>query len=144
MLRRLLTACVPVTAQRLAAWVSGAMGLLGLVLGAVGVYGITAYTVVQRRREIGVRIALGARPGDVLSLMLRRGMVAPLVGMAVGLSISLPATHALSGLLAGVSPADPVTLGAVVAVLSLVAGVAILVPCGSASRMDPMTTLRAD
>ncbi len=138
--------------QRIAAWVVGSLGLLGLLLGAVGVYGVTAVAVGQRTREIGVRLALGASAGDVLRLMMSRGLRAPLAGMVVGLALavlvgallvgSLPGIDA--GLLGRVSAVDPPTYGAVVALLACVAGLAVLIPASRASRMDPADTLRQD
>ncbi len=136
--------------QRIAAWVVGAMGLLGLLLGAVGVYGVTAIAVGQRTREIGVRLALGASGGDVLRLMLRRGLRAPLIGMVIGLCLALLVAAVLvgslpgmdAGLLGRVSAFDPLTFGSVAALLVFVAGTAVLVPSGRAARMDPADTLR--
>lgn len=136
--------------QRIAAWVVGMMGVLGLLLGAVGVYGVTAVAVSQRTHEIGVRLALGARAGDVLGLMMRRGLRAPLVGMVVGLVVAtavallLVSAPGIGGLLGRASAFDPLTLGGVLAVLGSVAAVAVLVPSHRASRMDPAVTLRSD
>ncbi len=138
--------------QRIAAWVVGTMGLMGLLLGAVGVYGVTAVAVGQRRHEIGVRLALGARAGDVLRLMMRRGLRAPAVGMVGGLCGALLVSLLLvggvpgvsSGLLGRVSPYDPVTFGTVLLVLGSVAALAVLVPSRRAARMDPASTLRSD
>ncbi len=130
--------------QRLAAWVAASMGVLGLLLAAVGVYGISAYNVAQRRREIGVRIALGATPLDVVRLTLRRGLVAPLVGMSLGLALAFVITRLMLGFLAGISPLDPLTFGSVVFGLLAVAGSAVLLATRRATRLDPVATLRAE
>ncbi len=138
--------------QRIAAWVVGVLGLLGLLLGAVGVYGVTAVAVGQRTHEIGVRLALGARATDVLRLMMRRGLQAPVVGMVVGLGLATAVSLLLvggmpginAGLLGRVSPFDPITFGSVMVVLGSVAVAAVLVPSRRASRMDPARTLRSE
>ena len=130
--------------QRMAAWVAGVMGVVGLVLGAVGVYGVTAFVIGQRTREIGVRIALGARTADVLRMILQEGMRAPLLGMAVGFAGALAVTRFLVGLLAGVSPVDPLTFTAVAAGLVTVALIAIVIPARRAARLDAMSTLRVE
>jgi predicted permease len=130
--------------QRMAAWVAGVMGLVGLVLGAVGVYGVTAFAIGQRTREIGVRIALGARADDVMRLITRQGMRAPLLGMAVGFAAAIAVTRFLAGLLAGVSPFDPLTFSAVAVGLAVVALSAVLIPARRAARVDAMVTLRTE
>lgn len=130
--------------QRMAAWVSGLMGTLGLILGAVGVYGVTSFSVAQRRREMGVRLALGARPVDVVSMIVRQGMLSPAAGVVTGLGLAFGVTRFLSTLLAGISPLDPVTFLGVVVVLGLVAAVAVSVPAFGAARTDPVVTLRAE
>ncbi len=130
--------------QRLAASVSGVMGLIGLLLGAIGIYGVTAFTIAQRTREIGVRMALGASRSDVIIMMLRQGLRAPFVGLAIGLAVALAASQALRSLLAGISPMDPVTFGGTILLLSTVALVAVLIPARRAASLDPMTTLRAE
>jgi predicted permease len=130
--------------QRVAAWVAGVMGFVGLLLGAVGVYGVTAFAVGQRRREIGVRIALGADTSNVLSLMMRRGLVAPMIGMVAGLAVTVIATRLLTSLIPGVSPLDPLTFGSVIAILAAVAVLATLLPARKAVRLDPVEALRAE
>jgi predicted permease len=138
--------------QRIAAWVVGLLGFLGLLLGAVGVYGVTAVAVGQRTHEIGVRLALGARATDVLGLMMRRGLHAPVVGMVVGLGLAAAVALLLvggmpgidAGLLGRVSAFDPMTFGSVLVVLGSVAVAAVLVPSRRASRMDPARTLRSE
>jgi putative ABC transport system permease protein len=120
----------------------GLFGLLALALASVGLYGILAYSVSSRRREIGVRMALGASRLDVLRLVLRQGMMLVGIGVAVGLGISLLVGRAFSRMLFGLSPADPLSLLGASAVLLLVAALACYLPALAASRMDPMQALR--
>ena len=120
----------------------GIFGLLALALASVGLYGILAYSVSSRQREIGVRMALGASRADVLRLVLRQGMMLVGVGVAVGLGISLLVGRAFSGMLFGLSAADPLSLLGASAVLLLVAALACYRPALAASRMDPMRALR--
>jgi predicted permease len=119
-------------------------GALALTLAAVGLYGIVAYVVRQREREIGVRVALGAPPARVVGLMVRRGMAPVLAGLAVGLPLALLATRLLRALLYEVSASDPVTFVGVAALLAAVALVASWLPSRRAARVDPTVTLRAD
>ncbi len=117
-------------------------GLLALALASVGLYGILAYSVSSRQREIGVRMALGASRFDVLRLVLRQGMALVAVGVSLGLAISLLVGRAFSRMLFGLSPADPLSLLGASAVLLLVAALACYLPALAASRMDPMQALR--
>src|SRR5687767_3212469 len=119
-------------------------GALALTLAAVGLYGVVAYVVRQREREIGVRVALGASPARVVGLMVRRGMAPVLAGLAVGLALALFATRLLRSLLYEVSASDPVTFVGVAALLAAVALVASWLPARRAARVDPTVTLRAD
>ena len=130
--------------QRLAAWVAGVVGLVGLLLGAVGVYGVTSFGVAQRTHEIGVRMALGAKASDVRRLMLRSGMRAPLGGMMLGLVAAAGFAQLLDSFLYGLSTVDPTTYVAVVLVLGAVALGATLLPARRAAATDPVETLRAD
>jgi predicted permease len=120
----------------------GIFGLLALALASVGLYGILAYSVSSRQREIGVRMALGASRFDVLRLVLRQGMALVAIGVSLGLAISLVIGRAFSGMLFGLSPADPLSLLGASAVLLLVAALACYLPALAASRMDPMQALR--
>jgi putative ABC transport system permease protein len=112
------------------------------LLAAVGIYGVTAFAVGQRRHEIGVRLALGARRADVLGLVLRQGMALCLTGVVAGLVLALPATRAVRGLLYGLGPSDPGTFAAVAALLAAVALLATFLPARRAAAVDPLTTLR--
>lgn len=120
----------------------GVFGLLALALASVGLYGLMAYSVRNRQREIGVRMALGASRPAVLRLVLRQGMTLVAAGIAIGLGCSLLLGRAFSKLLFGLSPADPLALAGASVVLLLVAFVAAYVPALTASRMEPMKALR--
>ena len=120
----------------------GVFGLLALGLASVGLYGIMAYSVNQRRREIGVRMALGAGQGNVWLMILRQGMRLVLTGLAVGVAFALMVGHALSRFLYGVSGSDALSIGGASLVLLVVAVVACYLPARSASRVDPLVALR--
>jgi putative ABC transport system permease protein len=117
---------------------------LALALAGVGIFGVVSYTVVQRTREIGIRMALGAAPGRVLHEVVGRGVGLAGIGLGVGLVLSLGATRTLAGLLYGVGPQDPATLAATLAVLGGAALAASWIPARRATRVDPITALRAD
>jgi predicted permease len=127
---------------RNAALLLSGFGLLALLLAAVGLYGVISYTVSRRTREVGIRMALGARHADVLGLVVGEGFRLALVGVAVGLAAAFGVTRFLAGMLYQVSPTDPLTFVVVPMVLTLVAVVASYVPARRASRVDPMTALR--
>jgi predicted lysophospholipase L1 biosynthesis ABC-type transport system permease subunit len=117
-------------------------GFLALALASVGLYGIMAYSVNLRRREIGVRMALGASQGKVWLLVLRQGMTLVLSGLAIGVALALLVGHALSRFLYGVQGTDYSSVAGASLVLMLVALIACYLPARSASRVDPLTALR--
>ncbi|HKQ75165.1 MAG TPA: ABC transporter permease [Blastocatellia bacterium] len=117
-------------------------GVLSLALAVMGLYGVTAFVVVQRTREIGVRMALGARAADVVRLVLRQGLRLVIIGVAIGLSLSLVATRVLAAALFGISPTDPLTFGVVTLLLGLVALLACWFPARRATKVDPLVALR--
>jgi ABC-type antimicrobial peptide transport system permease subunit len=123
---------------------AASLGALALVLAAVGIYGVVAYAVGRRAREIGIRLALGATAHDVLSLTLRRAMRPVVVGAALGAVAAIGVSRILAGVLFGVSPLDPIGLGAAILFVSGVALAAGFFPARRAMRVDPMTTLRYD
>jgi predicted permease len=130
--------------NRIAALLAALFGGIGLVLATVGLYGLLAFTVTRRRREIGIRMALGARAGDVRRLVLGQGLRLTLMGLAIGFALSFAATRFLSSLLFGVSPLDPVTFGGITLLLGITAAVACIVPAVRATRTDPMVAIRHD
>ncbi len=127
---------------RVAAIVLGAFGVIALILAAIGVYGVTAYSVSQRTREIGIRMALGAQLSDVLKLVLSNGVKLTLLGVVIGLGGAFLLTRVLESLLAGVSPTDPVTFILVTLTLAAVALISAYVPARRASKVDPLVALR--
>jgi predicted permease len=128
--------------QRLAAWLTGLFGLIGLLLAAVGAYGLLSYTVVQRVPEIGIRLALGAVRRDVLWLVWRQAMQPIAVGMVLGLLLATAATRLLSSYLFGLSGTDPMTLATCLLLMGVVAGLACYLPARRAAAVDPTTALR--
>jgi putative ABC transport system permease protein len=115
-----------------------------LLLAAIGLYGVIAFWVTQRTREIGVRVALGAQYRDVLKLVMRRGAVLILAGLAIGIAATLAFGRVLSGLLYGIKPNDAATLVAAALLLTVVAMLASYVPARRAARIDPLTALRCE
>ena len=128
--------------ERLVSALSTAFGALGLLLAAIGLYGLASYAVVRRTGEIGIRMALGASPRAIRTLMLRDGLRLVALGVAIGMPLSLLAARAMRAMLYGVSPADPVTVAASLGLLGAVAGLAAYLPARRASRVDPMVALR--
>jgi predicted permease len=130
------------TTQRLAGTFVGGFGVLALILAGIGIYGVLAYTTRQRTHEVGIRLALGAEPLDVLRLVLRQGLTLASLGLMVGLAASLVLTRALSSQLFGISATDPLTFIAVAGLVLAVAFLACYVPARRAMRTDPMVALR--
>ena len=118
--------------------------MLALLLGAIGIYGVTSFVVSQRRQEIGIRKALGAAAPEVTSLVVRQGMMPVLLGMLVGAIGAYSGGRLLSSLLFGVDSSDAPTYAAVLGLLGLVAMVALWLPARRAARLDPMASLRSD
>jgi predicted permease len=128
--------------RRLQTWLLSVFALLALTLAAIGIFGLVHFAVAERTREIGVRVALGATPGQVMSLVLGEGMRTPVVGIVVGLAASLALTRVLSSLLFGVGATDPVTFAAMAAVLAAVASIACWLAGRRALGVDPVRALR--
>lgn len=127
---------------RVGAWLLSAFPGLALPLTAVGIFGVMAHSVTQRTAEIGVRMALGARAGNVIALMLRRASALTFVGLALGGAFALALTRLLAAMLYGVRPYDPVALGAAVMLLGSVALLACYLPARRAACIDPVVALR--
>jgi predicted permease len=128
--------------ERLVARLSGFFGLLALVLACIGLYGLLAYEVARRTRELGIRMALGAQGEDVLWLVVKRGLALTFVGAVIGIGVALGVTRYLKSMLYDVRANDPVTIGVVAALLLLVALAACFIPARRATRVDPIVTLR--
>jgi putative ABC transport system permease protein len=120
----------------------GIAGAMAMALGMIGIYGVISYTVSQRRREVGIRLALGAQRGDVMQMLLRQGATTALVCVAIGIAAALGLTELMSGLLFGVSAQDPLTFAAVAALLMSVALLASYIPARRAMLVDPVVALR--
>jgi predicted permease len=128
--------------SRIAAWTLGGFGLLALLLAGIGIYGVVSYAAAQRTREIGVRMALGAKQKDVLRVVLWDGFIVIGTGLAIGLLLAAAATRVIAGLLYGIAATDPLTFIGVPLVLGLVAFVASYIPARRAVRVDPLVALR--
>jgi ABC-type antimicrobial peptide transport system permease subunit len=128
--------------DRLMATLSGFFGLLALLLASIGLYGILSYGVASRTKEIGIRMALGAQSRVVLSLILREALLLVLVGLAVGLPVVFAVTQFASTLLFGLTPTDPLSLGAAALLMFGVAVAAGYIPARRATKVDPLVALR--
>jgi len=127
---------------RMGAALLGLFGFLALILASIGIYGVLAYSVAQRTAEIGIRMAMGAQPAQVLRLVLSQGMRLAALGAAVGLVVAFPVARLASGLLYSVSAADPLTYGGITLLLMTVALMACYIPARRATRIDPLVALR--
>ena len=132
------------TLSQIAAGVGGILSLLAAVLAAVGVYGVVAYVVSRRRREVGVRMALGAAAFDVQRLILRQTLRPVVVGLSIGVAAAAGTARLLQAVLFGVSPYDPVAFVAAPLLMLTIAAAAAFVPIRRAMRINPMSVLRAE
>jgi predicted permease len=130
--------------QRLAASVAGSLGVVALLLGAIGIYGVTAFAVTSRTREIGIRMALGADAARVLRSVLWHGLRLTAIGGLIGLAAAIAVTRLLASLLFGVSALDPIAFGGTTALLAAVALVASWIPARRAARVNPVVALRTE
>jgi predicted permease len=128
--------------QIASAKMSSFFALLALLLACIGLYGVMSYTVAGRTREIGMRMALGAQPGDLMQMVLREAMMLIGLGMAIGIPVALASGRALHSLLFGLNSADPLSMAAVVVMLAVVGVIAGLIPARRAAKVDPMVALR--
>ena len=128
--------------QRVAAAASAGLGLVGLMLAAIGVYGVTAYAVTRRTREFGIRVALGARRADIIGMVLREGVVLTMIGSALGLMIAATISRVLAGFLFGIPPLDPVTFAGAAVLFVAIGLIACYMPVRRATRIDPTQALR--
>jgi putative ABC transport system permease protein len=129
---------------RFSTWLMDLFAAMALLLAVIGLYGIVSFAVGQRTREIGVRMALGARASDVSRFVVRDGLRLTVVGLAIGLTISFGATRLLSALLFGVSPTDPIVFFAITGVIIAATLLASYLPARRAARVDPVIALRAE
>ncbi len=127
---------------RLGAGLAAAMGILGLMLAVIGVYGVVSYMAAQRTHEIGIRLALGARPSEILRMIIRQGALMVVPGTVIGVLSAFALARLARSVLVGVSPGDPFTFAGISALLTTVALVASLIPAHRASKVDPMVALR--
>jgi ABC-type antimicrobial peptide transport system permease subunit len=130
--------------QRLAAWVSAAMGTFGLLLAIVGIYGVTTFVIARRAREVAIRMALGATAGSVIRLLMRQSALAPMIGAAVGTVLAMVAAIAASKIVAGTRATDPVLVLGMPVLVATVVGTAMVAPIRRLVRASPMTNLRED
>jgi predicted permease len=131
-------------AARMGAALLGLFGALAVILASIGIYGVLAYSVAQRTSEIGLRMALGAQPRQVLGLVLKQGMLLALIGATAGILVALPVARMAAGLLYGVSATDPLTYAGITLLLLCVALVACYLPARRATRIDPLKALRVE
>jgi putative ABC transport system permease protein len=133
-----------IATTRLALWLLGIFAAVALVLAAIGIYGVMSYTVSQRTREFGTRVALGATQGDILTLVLKQGAVLTAVGAGIGLATGLVSARALTSVLYGVSPSDPSTVAAALIAIVAATLIACYLPARRATRVDAARTLSGE
>ena len=131
-------------APRLSAMLAAPAGILAALIAAIGLYGVMAYSVSRRTREVGIRVAVGAAPADIIKMVMRQGLAMAGVGIAIGLVLALAGTRLIAILLFGVTPTEPVVFVGVPLLLAAVAAVACYVPARRAVRVDPLRALRAE
>jgi ABC-type antimicrobial peptide transport system permease subunit len=129
---------------RLAAMLFGTFGFIGLVLAAVGLYGVMSYAVSRRTREIGIRMAMGAQPGTVERLILRQGMTLTLIAVAIGWPVAWMLARVAASFLYGIQPHDALTFAIVPPFLAVIALVACWIPARRAASINPMQALRSE
>jgi ABC-type antimicrobial peptide transport system permease subunit len=129
---------------RLAGWLLGVFGILGLTLAVIGIYGVVAFSVAQRTREIGVRVALGAARHEIVTMVLGQGLRLIAIGLAIGLVLAWIAGRLLAGQLLGVSPGDPLSFAGTAALFLVIAVGASVLPARHAARLDALTALRRE
>ena len=135
---------LPLFPARMAASALGAFGVLALILAATGIYGVMAYAISRRTREIGIRMAIGASQGQVLAIVARRALLLIGSGTVVGLVVALAAGRFLEQILYGVQPTDPLTLAIVLLLMLAIAALACWIPARRAIRINPVTALRQE
>jgi ABC-type antimicrobial peptide transport system permease subunit len=128
--------------QRFVALLLSLFAALALIQALIGIYGVMSYAVTQRRQELGIRMALGAHSGNILSLVLKRGMKLTLIGLALGLIGAVASTRLLRDMLFGIKPFDPLTFAAMTLLLVCISLVACFLPARRATKVDPMNVLR--
>jgi len=130
--------------QRIAAAVAGTLGVFVLLLAAIGIYGVVAYSVGRRMREIGIRMALGAEPAAIVRLLVRQSLVVTALGILAGLLAGAAAAQILRSLLFGIPALDPIAFGGAASLFAIVSVAASYIPARRALRVDPMIALRAE
>jgi ABC-type antimicrobial peptide transport system permease subunit len=131
-----------ISSEIIIAKLSSFFGALALILACIGLYGVMSYTVAGRTKEIGVRIALGAQRGNVLTLVMREAMLLVIVGIAAGVPLAMLCTRVINSMLFGLKNTDPLSLAIVILLLALVGAFASLIPARRATKVDPMVALR--
>jgi len=128
--------------QRVAATVAGSLGIVGLLLAAIGIYGVMAFAVTRRTREIGIRLALGAQRGNVITMILREGLFLTTIGLAIGVTLAAAVARVIAAFLFGIPPIDPITFAATAVLFATIGLAACYVPVLRATRVDPVRALR--